>query len=48
MRGKLEDQVGGKLGVKLGANRAPDHDLQSNFSPTWVFNLLQVEIQVGS
>jgi hypothetical protein len=48
MRGKLEGQVGGKLEAKLDANRALDHDLQSNFTPTWVFNLLQVAIQVGS
>ena len=24
MRGKLEDQVGGKVGVKLGANRVTE------------------------
>jgi len=41
-------QVGGKLESSWAANRAPDHDLHSNFAPTSVFNLPQVGTQVGS
>jgi hypothetical protein len=36
MRGKLGDQVEGKLVAKLDANRALELDLQSNLAPTWL------------